>query len=58
MLSGVRPYETLKISCMSTAVEEAFGFQTGKGQLGVHAGEDADGTQKNGEAVSGMMENS
>jgi hypothetical protein len=43
---------------MSTAVEEAFGFQTGKGQLGVHAEEDADGTQRNGEAVSGMIENS
>ena len=41
---------------MSTAVEEAFGFQTGNGQFGVQAGEDADGSQRNGEPVSGRTE--
>jgi hypothetical protein len=57
MLSGVRPYDTLKTTCISTAVDEALGFQAGSGQFGVHAGDEADGTQVKHDPVSGMMEN-
>lgn len=42
---------------ISTAVEEALGFQTGSGQFGVHAGDEAEGTQVKGDPVSSRRGN-